>query len=64
VVRIGSLSVFTGDTDCLNDHPSPHGREDAVDVVFLEIFHICGAGEVAEPEALDHLVHGGARDTV
>jgi len=43
----------------MNGHPSPHDREDAVDVVFLEIFRISSAGDVAEPEVLDHLVHGG-----
>ena len=31
---------FVGDTDGLYAHSSPHGREDAVDVVFFEIFHI------------------------
>ena len=30
-----------------------------MDVVFLEIFRISSAGDVAEPEVLDHLVHGG-----
>jgi len=58
-MRISSLSVFAGDTDGLDDHPSSHGRKDAVDVVFLETLYICGAGEVAEPEIFNHLVHGG-----
>ena len=49
-----------GDTDGLNGDASPHDGEDAVDVVLLEIFHICDAGDVAEPEVLDHLVHGGS----
>jgi hypothetical protein len=31
---------FVEDTDGLYEHSPPHGREDAVDVVFLEIFHI------------------------
>lgn len=30
-----------------------------MDVIFLEIFYISDAGDVAEPEVLDHLVHGG-----
>lgn len=55
------LSVFTGDTDGLNEHPSSHSREDAVDVVFLEVFDICDACDVTEPEILAHLVHGGVR---
>ena len=58
-MRISSLSVFAGDTDGLNDHPSSHDRKDTVDVVFLEILYICSAGEIAEPEIFDHLVHGG-----
>lgn len=56
-------SVFAGDTDGLNGHTPSHRREDAVDVVFLESFHICDAGDVAEPEVWDHLVHGGARES-
>jgi hypothetical protein len=58
-MRVQSLSVFAGDTDSLNNHPSPHDREDAMDVIFLEILYICCAGDAAEPEILDHLVHGG-----
>ena len=48
-----------GNTDGMNGDRSPHDREDAVDVVFLEAFHVSDAGDVAEPEVLDHLVHGG-----
>ena len=46
-------------TDGSKGHPSPHDREDAANVVFLEIFHVYDAGDVAEPEIFDHLVHGG-----
>lgn len=53
------LSVLVGNTDALNDHWTPHGGEDAVNVVLLEIFYIRDASDVAEPEVFDHLVHGG-----
>lgn len=59
MIRAQGLSVFTGDTDGLDDHPALHGGQNAVNVVFLEIIDICDAGDVAEPEILDHLVHGG-----
>lgn len=59
-MRVCSLIVFAGDTDALDDHRTPHGGEDTVNVILLEIFYICGAGDVAEPEVFDHLVHGGA----
>ena len=59
-IRIWCSSVFAGDTDALNDHNSPHSGENAVNVIFLEIFYIRDAGNVAEPEVWDDLVHGGA----
>lgn len=59
-IRIRCLSVFAGDADALNDHNSPHSGENAMNVILLEVFYIRDAGNVAEPEVLDHLVHGGA----
>ena len=48
-----------GNTDASNDHCAPHDGEDAVNIIMLEMFYIFGAGNVAEPEVFDHLVHGG-----
>lgn len=57
------MSAAAEDTDGWDDYSSPHDGEDGVDVVVLEAFCICDAGDVAEPEVLDHLVHGGARES-
>lgn len=54
------LQRLSGDTDAMNGHNSPHSGKNAVNVIFLEIFYVRDAGNVAEPEVLDHLVHGGA----
>lgn len=59
MIKIESRSFFVGDTDGMNDDSPPHDGEDATDVVFLEVFFICDAGDVAQPEVLDDLVHGG-----
>jgi hypothetical protein len=57
--EVWGLSAFVGNTDALNDHFAPHGGEDGLNVILLEIFYVCDAGEVAKPEVFDHLVHGG-----